>query len=203
MRLWTIQSYNVYEILRTTGTYRCDSNLSSLLEDEEYVNAYQWLSREMRKRIGNSPDNVQFPVWAWYKTYGKHQRPDMRFSGMRVFEESVLMEIEIPDDQVLLSGFEFWHSVLNDSLFHKASLVKNLTYKEWEVEADKEDLYYDTLSDEEKRAYKEKSWEVIFSPNVITDSDFVQATFWELKTEQVLKAWKLKGFKSKLASCYN
>ncbi len=196
MRLWTVQSYNVYEVLRNTGIYRCNSSLSSLLEENEFVNAYKWISKKMKDHIGNPPDNVTFPVWAWYKVDGQHRRPDMRTFGMRVFEKSVLMEIEIPENQVLLSDFDYWHLVLNDTLYYKASSMENISNEEWDAETDKEDAYYSTLSLEEKQAYKEKSWEKIFSIDT-AHSDFVQATFWELKKEQIKKIWVLKGFQRK------
>lgn len=194
MKLWTIQPYNVYETINSTGVYRCNPNLSSLLEEDSFVNAYNWLSKEMKKQIGNPPADIKFPVWAWYCVEGKNRRPDMRTMGMRVFEESVIMEIEIQDNKVLLSDFDHWHSVLNDDIFYKASLIRNISFEEWEIEADKEDVYYKTLSDEEKIIYKENSWKNIFSPDIVKQSAFVQATFWELKKEEIKKVWKLKGY---------
>lgn len=197
MRLWTVQSYNVYEVLRTTGIYRCNSDLSSLLEEDTFVNAYEWISEKMKSQIGNPPDNVKFPVWAWYKVDGQHQRPDMRTFGMRVFQKSVLMEIEIPDNQVLLSDFDLWHIVLNDTIYYKASSIEGISYEKWDAETDKEDEYYNSLSNEEKIIYKQNSWERIIYTNTNNLSDFVQATFWELKKEQIKKIWVLKGFQKK------
>lgn len=196
MRLWTIQTYNVFETIKKTGIYRCNPDLSSLLEMEEFVNAYKWISKEMKKRIGNPPNNVTFPVWAWYNIDGKNLRPDMRKSDMRVFQKSVLMELEIPDNQVLLSDFDLWHVVLNDTFCYKTS-IEGLSYEEWDAETDKEDLYYSSLSDKEKVAYKEKSWENVICSNFNKLPAFVQATFWELKKENIKKIWVLKGFKRK------
>lgn len=198
MKLWTIQPYNVYEIINNTGIYTCNPNLSSLLEycleDDNFVNAYKWISKEMKKCIGNPPHNVNFPVWAWYKVNGEHKRPDMRTFGMRVFEKSVLIEIEIPDDQVLLSNFEMWHIVLNDGLYYKVNSMKNVSEEEWYAEAEKEATYYLSLSHEDQTIYKENGWKNIFSTDEIMHSKFVQATFWELKKTQIKKVWTLKGF---------
>lgn len=197
MKLWTIQPYNVYEVIKSTGIYRCKPSLSSLLEMEEFVNAYEWLSKEMKKRIGNPPSDVKFPVWAWYKIDGKNHRPDMRTCDMRVFEKSVLMEIEIPDNQVLLSDFDLWHIVLNDMIFYKADFIPNISDEEWNLETDKEDAYYNSLSAKEKTVYKENSWKKVIYTNTDMLSDFVQATFWELKKEQIKKVWTLKGYPKK------
>jgi len=194
MQLWTVQPYNVYETLTATGIYKCNPNLSSLLEEDSFINAYKWISNEMKNRVGNPSADITFPVWAWYCVDGKNKRPDMRTMGMRVFEESVLMEIEIQDNKVLLSDFEHWHLVLNDNIFYKASLLENIPFKEWDIETDKEDVYYENLSDEEKITYKENSWKNIFSPDIVSRSAYVQATFWELKKEHIKKIWKLKGY---------
>lgn len=194
MQLWTVQPYNVYETLTATGIYKCNPHLSSLLEEDSFINAYKWISNEMKNRIGNPSADITFPVWAWYRVDGKNRKPDMRTIGMRVFEESVLMEIEIQDNKVLLSDFDHWHLVLNDGIFYKASLLENISSEEWELETDKEDVYYENLSDQEKITYKENSWKNIFSPDIVSRSAYVQATFWELEKEQIKKVWKLKGY---------
>ena len=55
-------------------------------------------------------------------------------------------------------------------------------------------VYYENLSDQEKITYKENSWKNIFSPDIVSRSAYVQATFWELEKEQIKKVWKLKGY---------
>ena len=49
---------------------------------------------------------------------GRHaKRPDMRVHGRNWGEKGtpvVLLTIEIPDNLVLLSDFDYWHCVLND-----------------------------------------------------------------------------------------
>ena len=49
---------------------------------------------------------------------------------------------------------------------------------------------YESLSDEEKNAYKEKNWERVFDTSPLnngwtTRGEWVQATFWELRREDV------------------
>lgn len=193
MRLWTVQPYCVYEIIRTEGIYRCNPDLTPLLDSYEFINAYEWISNQMKKRIGNPPSQIKYPVWAWYIVEGKHNRPDMGKSGFKVSEKSVIFEIEIPDSEVLLTDFDNWHIVLNDGIYYKASHIKSLSYEEWNLEADKEYDYYCSLSDKEQLAYKEKSWEnIICYPNDILLPQFVQATFWEFKIDQIKKIWILR-----------
>lgn len=75
------------------------------------------MAEQMKKRIGEPPKGVIFPVWAWYQWEGMRKRPDMRVHGRNWGEKGtpiVLLTIEVPDNLVLLSDFDYWHCVLND-----------------------------------------------------------------------------------------
>ncbi|MBS3975828.1 MAG: DUF3841 domain-containing protein [Syntrophomonadaceae bacterium] len=48
------------------------------------------------------------------------------------------------------------------------------------------DAWFDSLSPDKKDAMRRKSWERIFDKDdADNDWKFVQATFWELRTEQI------------------
>lgn len=192
MKLWTVHPYCVYELIQTKGFYRCEPSFSELLDSDEFFTAYDWISKQMKSRIGNPPDGIKYPVWAWHSVNGKHQRPDMRTVDMKVFKKSALMEIEIPDNQVLLTDFDDWHLVLNDCIYYKANSIPNLSSEEWDAEAEKEDAYFASLSDEEKTIYKQNSWENIICSEGQPLPKYVQATFWELRKDQIKKVWILK-----------
>ena len=101
------------------------------------------------------------------------------------------MEIEIPDNEVLLSGFANWHNVLNQwplinwkRIDKKIDLLekeagKSLDFADYPVEIQKE---------------IEKSWEAIFDLNrrdkevgrTHKRNRSIQATFWILKQENVI-----------------
>jgi hypothetical protein len=74
---------------------------------EDFIRPYQWMMKQMQKRI---PDyNGEYPIWLW---------PDKQDLRRRGYNErgmkAVYLEIEIPENQVLLSDFQAWHCVLND-----------------------------------------------------------------------------------------
>lgn len=171
MLLWTIQNKIAYDHLLTNGVLRADEQ--HLFCEDNLLYAYQWISVQMLQRIGNPPVNVNYPVWAWYKWEGVRKRLDMR--SHRCWTEKgipiVLLTIDVPDNLVLLSDFNMWHHVLNDSYLplSEEDEIENPTTTE-----------------------KLESWNKIFQIDVQTaywnTPKTTQATFWELQKEWVLKA---------------
>lgn len=83
-------------------------------DDEKFMKAYHWMADQMRQRIGEPPINdIKFPMWAWYQyNSAKSNKPPR--SPLDIQEGvSAYMEIQIPDNEVLLSSFTNWHNVLN------------------------------------------------------------------------------------------
>lgn len=140
MFLWSIQHADAYKELLNKGSIHADESRIVL---DGFVEAYKWMADQMKSRIGNPPDGITLPMWAWYQWEGKRKRPDMRVHNRGWGEKGtpiVLMTLDVPDDMVLLSDFDYWHFVLND----------------WELILPVADDV--TYTEEEKR----KSWENIF-----------------------------------------
>ena len=179
MILWTIQERQVYKQILKTGIYRCDLDKSVM---KDLKKQYDWLVRQMIRRVGKKPAGVTYPVWAWYQKNGQRKRPDLRRERWRCGwkgEHYVCLEIDIPDEEVLLSDFNAWSLILSDVL---------ISYSEEEDEA----LYmeYNSLSFDEKRCMKDKNWERVFDLSPFENDwmrrgDTIQATFWELRREQI------------------
>ena len=183
MKLWTIQPVDVYNNIMSSGKYFCDPNRSSLLEDDLFRNAYSWLVKEMEKRIGDKPEYVKFPVWAWHTWEWKHKKPDLRSFVGKKGPKMVCIELEIPDNEVVLSDFDSWHYVLNKWHFGYETSDEELAEKY---------AWLDSLSNEEREQEIKKSWQNVFNIEKINtywiiQGQFVQATFWEIKKEQVRK----------------
>ena len=203
MRLWTIQSPEVYEILKTKGVFHCDHNMLLAKRDPDVYNditdAYAWIGKQMSQRIGEAPAGVVFPVWAWHTWDGQHKRPDMRLSMFTCFlyvGDKVLMEIEIPDEQVLLSDKSRWEYVLSKSYF--GNYDGGLSEEEFDEVWEKDQKWLDSLTEAQRTEVIEKSWEKVFDVFPLRKSDYyttfdIQATIWELKLDQVVKVWRFKG----------
>ena len=100
--------------------------------------------------------------------------------------------MDVPDDQVLLSDFDNWHSVLG-----------RWAITESEEESDKIHDYFDHVDLETENAFLHENWKRVFDIDPFENDwvrrgENVQATFWELKKEYVKRvrffiAGKRKG----------
>ncbi|MBP3818551.1 MAG: DUF3841 domain-containing protein [Butyrivibrio sp.] len=179
MILWTIQEEAVYNIIEKTGVYHCDYAKSAFDFCEKQ---YRWLSEQMKKRIGEPPKGVDYPVWAWYKWEDVRKKPDLRherwgngFQG----ERFACMEIDIPEEKVLLSDFDEWSIVLLNGL------ISDTEDEDKQLEA-----IYEALPDKKKWEMMSKNWERVFNLSPLETEwklrgSSIQATFWELKKEQI------------------
>lgn len=179
MILWTIQPLSVWEQINQSGVYTCDSNRFSMPEFSEH---YTWLADRMAKKIGPPPVGVRFPVWAWYMQKGKRSKPDLRRERWNYGpgdENYTCIELDIPDEEVVLSDFDLWSLVLLNAF------ISDSDEDNAEIER-----CYEFLPSKKKLEYKHKNWEQIFEikhvqNNWITRGEWIQATFWQLKKESV------------------
>lgn len=187
MKLWTIHPVEVWEWLQQQGFYRGAKELVY----EDFLDSYDWFIIEMEKRLGPRPEKESYPVWAWKQWNGVHIRPDLRFSSfLEKGTRGVRLEIDIPDEQVVLSDFDKWHYVLNywyleeneedGELFDKEIKKRGLDYYQQKPLPDP--YYHQKIVD---------SWQRIFDIEPRNEEEkrslSIQAIFWELKLEQVRK----------------
>lgn len=191
MRVWSIQPEKLYEDLKIKKALHCDPTQSELISECGFGPAYDWLVRQMKERVGLPPKGVLYPFWAWHTLEWKHQRPDLRRMEFRAYKgDQVCLELEIPDNMVLLSNENTWHIVLNDGYYGDSSN---------EQEAEIEDHWFESLPLDEKAVVKMKSWKKIFNVSPPYEDawecqgKYVQATFWELRLDQVVAVRRFKG----------
>jgi len=125
MKLVTIQPKAVVECLTAAQPNRMFADPD--LIDPDFKKAYDWMVKQMSKRIGplrvpsTYPARPQFrggyglvecyPMWAWCPT------PLLSAEDLTAHieaDDSFVIELEVPPSQVLLSCFDMWHHVLND-----------------------------------------------------------------------------------------
>ncbi|AEG61728.1 DUF3841 domain-containing protein [Desulforamulus ruminis] len=193
MRLWSIQPESLYMKLKEEKVLYCDPAQSELISEYSFGPAYVWLAGQMVLRVGRPPVGVKYPFWAWHTMEWKHRKPDLRRTEFRSYSENqVCIELEVPDKDVLLSNEDMWHLVLNDGYYGDYS-------NEREYEA--EDNWYNSLLPAEQLRIKQKSWEKIFDVSPPWENEweshgkYIQATFWELRLDQVIEVRHFKGRK--------
>ena len=198
MRLWTIQSYEAYEKLINTGILRANKNY---ICDENFCYAYKWIIEKMKSNSIILPENVDYPIWGWYQWNGKRKRRDMRQrcyanSGKKI----VQLTIEVDNKDVLLSDFDLFHYVLNYWYLAKDEdddKAFELEYRSLGIEF--KDLQNFNIKNRNMKYLRKKiedSWDHILNLEKEDDNYIygknsdksIQATFGELKLEQVVKA---------------
>jgi hypothetical protein len=138
----------------------------------------------MTQRLGAPPKGVKYPVWAWHTQNSKHAKPDLRRERWGCGpgdEDYTCMELEIPDDEVLLSDFDSWITVLN-----------NYFITDSEEEYNDLEAQYTQMSEQERRHFLSENWERVFDVSYLDNDwtkrgDWIQATFWVLKKEYIRK----------------
>ena len=158
--------------------------------DSFFSSHYGYMITQMIDRCAEFPPKFSDPfknppVWAWYIYDGENKVPDnLDTCGVGVpGNEYVCIEFEIEEDDILLSDFDAWHHVLNNSWYEGS-----LSEAEWETLHS----WYDRLPNKEKDAIKLASWERIFDitqykNDWCSNGYYVQGTFWELRKDMITK----------------
>ncbi|MDO4633906.1 MAG: DUF3841 domain-containing protein [Eubacteriales bacterium] len=183
MKLWTLQPLSILDEIERTGSYRCNRELSyNLSKRDSLDDKYQWLIKRMEQRIGKRPEGVEYPIWAWHTWEEERRCPDIQSAAfLKRTEDKVLLTLEIPENEIVLTDFDAWQIILNGGYLALETAQEKL---------DELEEWIDSLEEEELDRAIEESWENLFE---IAGSDseergrFVQATFWELKKEYILK----------------
>lgn len=184
MKLWTIQPMKVLEIIEKEGVFHCNPKSEEFSYD--FTEAYLWICKKMDEKFSR-PESCTFPIWAWHTRNWKHKKPDLRNVGLGYKgQEYACIELEIPDEKVLLSDYILWHYVLNDSWIDDST-----NEQEWEEQNE----WFDSLPVKEKEKLKIESWNKIINPKTfendwVSIGKFIQATFWEIRKENVKKVQK-------------
>lgn len=192
MRVYTTQTVAFYDELMRNGIVYCDRE--SWMAERCRVQ-YDWMAQQMRQRIGEPPlPQIKYPLWVWYQyTNKKSPAPTMSSKDIEPGEtQAVMIELEVPDNAVLLSDFTLWHLPLNCS-----GICLKREKRQFDAELEK---YQDLLREyrplnEYPREVQQilKTWERIFDldmidPYLITkrrENRCIQGTIWQLRKEWV------------------
>lgn len=177
MRLITYQSKEAVDLLLSTGelkitrsedmrTYHNFDNFGV----SSFKEVYDYMNNRMHKLINNSDfaNDIISPIWGWYKYPDinelNNDNPDM-----------YRIELEIDDDKVLLSDFDYYENIAIAGL-----RFLNISNKRIE------EIY--ASGTEAVYTYYDK----MISKYRLSRARYIQATFWKLKLEYVISITKVK-----------
>ena len=152
----------------------------------------------MAERIGPAPQEGIYPLWAWHSCGGNRKKPDLRSENhFPKGKKGVRIEFEIHDKDVLLSCYHDWHFILNK--FYLPSSDEDYENYTTQMEEAGINVYrnWDKIPIQVQSKI-EKSWLRIFDINSPGYSSpdtgrYVQATFWELRFDQVTDVKNFTG----------
>lgn len=201
MRIVTYQPINfVSELIRqgdyiTADTDKVDTELKKLSKDFE--KAYNWMCIQMHHRVGHPPKDVKYPIWGWRVYDGLDMDTEEGITASaysaRLNDGSPLLFqiiLDIPEEKLLLSDVELWHFPLNGwpiipMCSQRGDNALTMILKD--------------ASSKVCDQFTEESWKWIFeigrgSAYMVGDTPghYVQATFWEIKPEYVVKIKPVK-----------
>lgn len=120
---YTVQHLEAWLEFQRTGFIR------GYKERAMFPKEYGWLKGQMEKRV--SLYQGDYPVWLWT------EKPESFEGHLPYGQKGVLLTVDLPEEQVLLSDFDMWHFVLNNITIHTkeqaASKVKDISKEiSWE-----------------------------------------------------------------------
>ena len=184
MRLWTIQPIEVWRELQKQPIHAADPSRGSLSDFQE---AYAWMRGQMAKRV---PKYGGGPLWWAY-----HYKPDLRYHRQNYLpQEHIRLEIDVAEDEVLLSDMDAWNIVLNRQ-YCPVSEQDDEAF-DARLEAAGFRLFAFDSYPPEFRVEIERSWERIFTPEVLwtsNDPPYLQATFEWLRLADVRRVTYFVG----------
>ncbi len=132
----------------------------------------------MEMRIGGRPEGVEYPIWAWHTWDFNRRCPEVDSAAfLKRTEEKVLLTLEIPERDLVLTDFDAWQIVMMDSYLMDPADAER---------ADEVEVYLDTLQEKAYAKEVSESWKRVFNTAPL-DIDgwqrgrYIQATFWEIR----------------------
>ena len=171
IRVWTKQSAKVLEILETQGRYTAKRlYVRTRDENDGVLELYDWLAHfHPGKRW--RPADADYPVWLSFSYE----------ASMQITPDTVLLELEIPEEQITRIDVKKWTTMLNRGYLPKDE-ADYRRHRELLAAYGQSDAgaYESPFYPEIKREI-EGSWIRLFEEN--GEEGHAYGTVWELKKE--------------------
>lgn len=171
MKLWTVQTDNVWYLLNRDGqTTVKKAYIRGKYGDASwsFIIAYDYLARKLAKKIP-APEGAESPVWMF---------ADPKWAG------GFAVPMEVPEKEVLLFDLRKWYRVL--ALSYVGTAQEEKLYDEQLRRMgirDSSEVFSSPFYPLQKQQIM-ASWERIF--DLPKDQQFYQAACWQLKKEWII-----------------
>ena len=171
--VWTKQGKAVMQQLESKGIYTAKrERIINILGEEApfFIPAYEWLN-ESAKKYHATPQNVGFPIWV----------SCARESIMLPDQHTVILEIELPEEEMIYIDMILWSKILNCAYLpsdERDALVHQQLLKDYNIDNVQAvtTSFYPII----KRKIIE-SWQRLF----LSKGDERVAIIWEVRQEWV------------------
>ncbi len=186
VKLWSIQAEPAIDALSRRGYLRGDGRRV----DGFMRPAYRWMGAQLARRVAPPSGHNGYPVWAWRQFDGvARPRPDLRTGGLLPSgTRGVLVTLELPASDVLLSDFQKWHAVLNRSYLPRTMADA----RRFENDLARAEIADGWPYPEPFHSRVVASWQRIFELDAPAsdcwegaDEREIQAVFWQLNLDDV------------------
>ncbi|HYO38963.1 MAG TPA: DUF3841 domain-containing protein [Nocardioidaceae bacterium] len=197
LRLWTFQSEDAYRQLAATGS------LVPLPEHRgsDFVRSYEWMEQVAGDRLTTDGPSL---LWLWARV----TRADLCRNAQHA-RGDVLLELLLPRSRVVLSHYDEWHSVLNESIV--VTPRRGVNDDEWWARTEPLlDAFRERLTalglpiglgrmrswpDAWRREVR-ATWPGVLDQSWWKPTDYVQAVTHQLHADDVVQAVRITGTRS-------
>jgi hypothetical protein len=192
MKIWSIQSEKAWSVLEKTGHLVGTRRHGS----KTFQKPYAWMRQQVLLRVGPPPKKNAMPLWGWFQWQdAERKKPDLRSVRHHWGPPGryVLIECDLPDQNVVLSDYDMWHIPLNEGYIGKDDADDERFEEKLKKINAQHGLPWPPLLDKERTdswvRVLDLTWGEEHGSHPLNKKS-IQACFWEIRREQV-KTFKL------------
>ena len=95
------------------GHFKGSGPNATLISFQDFQTSYDWLESKMHELLPKPEIECKHPVWAWFR-YNNKNKPTLK-GQIEKGKIGYLIKFEIDDNLVLLSDFNKWNLILNNT----------------------------------------------------------------------------------------
>lgn len=208
MKLVTFQKKEVANLLEKNGRFCVSQEFVTSGNYDFFAPAYSWMIDKMNKRIKNRCQDSVFPIWCW-----RNELDDLYDIDYQEFfpkgTEVAKISLNVDSEDVLLSDYDGYHYVLNNSFLGETESAENIfndknikIFEERFKSLNSKIVVHSVMHKIRAKAIK-KSWDrcldldkLLWFHHGDKSKRHIQGTIWEIRKEQVEKIEILVSFGS-------